>query len=106
MSDEPKCPACGHDDYGPITPGSRVMGCGRCDHTWHIDGGERNEPVQLPVGVSESVKRPNTEDLHTTLQFTISEMERQDRKWGADRRHTPDHWLVILSEETGEAAEA
>lgn len=41
-----------------------------------------------------------------TLEDVRTEMFRQDGKWGAQRSHTLDHWNTILSEETGELAEA
>ena len=36
----------------------------------------------------------------------LSEMDRQDAKWGANRRHTPFVWNAILQEEAGEFAQA
>lgn len=35
-----------------------------------------------------------------------AERDRQDRKWGAQRCHPPDRWIVILGEEFGEVCEA
>ena len=39
------------------------------------------------------------------LGQVINERERQDEKWG-EQNHTPDKWILILSEEVGEAAKA
>lgn len=36
----------------------------------------------------------------------IAEMNRQDKKWGADRNHHPFVWQTILSEEVGEFSQA
>ncbi len=36
----------------------------------------------------------------------ITEMNRQDKKWGADRDQHPFTWQVILSEEVGEFSQA
>lgn len=36
----------------------------------------------------------------------IAEMNRQDKKWGADRDQHPFTWQVILSEEVGEFSQA
>lgn len=40
------------------------------------------------------------------LQEVVTERIRQDRKWGANRNHLPQEWLMILGEEVGEANNA
>ena len=36
----------------------------------------------------------------------IAERDRQDKKWGAERRLSDHHWACILGEEFGEACQA
>ena len=38
------------------------------------------------------------------LSAIQAERERQDRKWGSQRRHGQRTWLAILTEEVGEVA--
>ncbi|MBN57821.1 MazG-like family protein [Thalassolituus sp. UBA3500] len=40
------------------------------------------------------------------LQSVMQEMKAQDLKWGADRDQDLADWLLILTEEAGELAEA
>lgn len=40
------------------------------------------------------------------IRSVIAEMNRQDKKWGADRDQHPFTWQVILSEEVGEFSQA
>jgi NTP pyrophosphatase (non-canonical NTP hydrolase) len=40
------------------------------------------------------------------LTLVIAEMDRQDRKWGSQRKQPSGTWLKILVEEVGEVAEA
>lgn len=40
------------------------------------------------------------------IESVIAEMNRQDKKWGADRNHHPFLWQTILSEEVGEFSQA
>lgn len=42
----------------------------------------------------------------STLGAIQAERDRQDAKWGSQRRLPPDTWLRILVEEVGEVAEA
>lgn len=47
----------------------------------------------------------STEDrFQKIVQDIISEIERQDNKWGMDRDNHPLVWLSILQEEVGELA--
>ena len=40
------------------------------------------------------------------LEEVAAERARQDKKWGANRDHSPFFWLTILVEEVGEVAKA
>ncbi|WP_274726200.1 MazG-like family protein [Xenorhabdus bovienii] len=52
---------------------------------------------------------PLYQEKHTgtrVMSDVISEMNRQDKKWGANRNLSPFIWHAILSEEVGEFAQA
>lgn len=40
------------------------------------------------------------------VTLVLAEMNRQDRKWGAQRKHHSHKWVSILTEEVGEVAKA
>ena len=42
----------------------------------------------------------------TEARLVLDEMERQDRKWGDQRRHPGEYWATILGEEYGELCKA
>jgi len=44
--------------------------------------------------------------LDVIFEEIKKERERQDLKWGKQRNHSPGTWLLILTEELGEASEA
>ena len=45
-------------------------------------------------------------NIDVVLEMVSSEIDRQDEKWGADREQHPFVWNAILTEETGEYAQA
>lgn len=47
-----------------------------------------------------------TTEQATVIQAVLNERERQDAKFGPQRRLNPGLWHLILSEEVGEVAEA
>lgn len=47
-----------------------------------------------------------SQEQENAVQDIILERVRQDRRWGPQRQHSPEHWLAILGEEYGEACEA
>ena len=53
--------------------------------------------------VSDSL---NSNTAPAAAASVLAEMDRQDRKWGANRDHSPVVWHAILSEEVGELARA
>lgn len=44
------------------------------------------------------------DEMFAMLGEALAEMNRQNRKWGAQRNHNPIEWGAILNEEVGEAA--
>ncbi|WP_237386175.1 MazG-like family protein [Xenorhabdus sp. Sc-CR9] len=54
-------------------------------------------------------EKQKTIDKHgvtSAIRDVLTEMNRQDEKWGADRNLSPFVWQAILSEEVGEFAQA
>ncbi|TGL06463.1 hypothetical protein EHQ43_08600 [Leptospira bouyouniensis] len=51
------------------------------------------------------MENPSNETI-LVLEEVKKERERQDLKWGKNRTHTPQEWLMILGEEVGEVNRA
>lgn len=48
----------------------------------------------------------NSNTAPAAAASVLAEMDRQDKRWGAERDHSPVAWQTILSEEVGELAQA
>lgn len=71
-----------------------------------------NHKITISRRVHEAAARPRVyTDIETrvmspqsasALMAVFAERERQDLKWGDQRTHPPEKWLMILQEEIGE----
>ncbi len=63
---------------------------------------ETQKPVAppLPPPISDDKFR------HQAITLVLAEMDRQDKKWGPQRKQHPFKWAAILTEEVGEVAQA
>lgn len=52
------------------------------------------------------MKQTYAQERQEVVELVKNEMQRQDNKWGSQRRQNVHKWHTILSEEVGEAAEA
>ena len=68
-------------------------------------GGRVAERIATAVHALRAKSDPSGETLDIYMAFIREERAKQDAKWG-EQNHTDDHWMMILQEELGEAAQA
>ncbi|BET95527.1 hypothetical protein [Xenorhabdus taiwanensis] len=82
-----------YDDELVLKTEELVQPCDELDLLRYLHRARRPLPYEKHIGTS-------------AMTDVISEMNRQDGKWGANRNLSPFVWQTILSEEIGEFAQA